>query len=101
MTAQELKTKLDSKEEIQLIDIREEYELELASIGGIHIPLGDVLSNLGKIRKDIPVVFYCKSGNRGGNMMAYLTNLGYSNLHNLDGGITTWAEQVDQSIQVY
>lgn len=101
MTVQELKAKLDANEDIQIIDIREEYEVELATMGGEHIPLGNVLSSLDRIRKDVPVIFHCKSGDRGNKMVTYLGNLGFTNLHNLEGGITAWAEHIDKSIKVY
>lgn len=101
MTVHELKAKLDANEPVQIIDIREEYELQLATIGGLHLPLGSVLSNLDKINKDIPVVLHCRTGERGRKMVAYLSNMGYNNLHNLEGGINAWAENIDHSIKTY
>ena len=56
ISVEELKAKFDNSENFQLIDIREDYELELACIGGDHIPMGEVRNNLDKIRKDIPVI---------------------------------------------
>ena len=101
MTVEELKSKLDEGQDIQIIDIREQYEREIASMNAEHIPLGDVMSNLDKIRKDIPVVIHCKSGDRGGKLTFYLKKQGYSNVHNLEGGINAWAERIDSSIQPY
>ena len=42
ISVEELKAKFDNSENFQLIDIREEYELELACIGGEHFPMGEV-----------------------------------------------------------
>jgi len=101
ISVQELKAKFDNSEDFQLIDIREEYELELACIGGDHIPMGDVRSNLDKIRKDIPVIMHCRTGVRGGNMVVFLSDNGYDNLYNLEGGINAWAEQIDSTMNTY
>ena len=49
ITVQELKTKIDNKEEFQLIDVREENEREFTNIGGDHIAMGSVMQHLDKI----------------------------------------------------
>ena len=59
ITVLELKQKLDSKEDIQLIDVREEYEYEIANIGAELIPLATVLDNADRIPKDKPVQPHC------------------------------------------
>ena len=40
ITVTDLKSKIDSQEDIQLIDIREAYEQDICSIGGELIPMG-------------------------------------------------------------
>ena len=57
----ELKKMMDSDEDFQLIDVREEHEVDIASIGGELIPMGDIIDNLDKISKDRKVVIYCHS----------------------------------------
>ena len=101
ISVEELKAKFDNSENFQLIDIREDYELELACIGGDHIPMGEVRNNLDKIRKDIPVIIQCRGGKRSGNMVVFLSDNGYDNLYSLEGGINAWAEQVDTTMNVY
>ena len=101
ISAVELKAKFDNSENFQLIDIREEYELEIACIGGDHIPMGEVRNNLDKIRKDIPVIIHCRGGKRSGNMVVFLSDNGYDNLYSLHGGINAWAEQIDTAMNVY
>ncbi len=102
VTVQELKSMMDNKVDFQLIDIRELHEVETASIGGTHIPMGEVMDNLDKIAKDKPVVIHCKSGGRSGNMVNLLTShLGMNNLYNLQGGILSWSDQIDTSIPKY
>ena len=56
ITAQELKSKIDNNDSFQLIDVRENYEYENANIGGVNIPLEDVLNSLDNISKGQQVV---------------------------------------------
>ena len=101
ISVEELKAKFDNSENFQLIDIREDYELELACIGGDHIPMGEVINSLEKIRKDIPVIIHCRSGKRSGNMVVFLSDNGFDNLYSLEGGINAWAKQIDTTMNVY
>jgi len=45
---------------------------------------------LAKISKDKPVLVYCRSGRRSTAATEALTGLGYTKVHNLEGGITAW-----------
>lgn len=102
ITATELKEKLDKKEDIQVIDVREAHERDVASIGGDHIPMGTVPQNVDKIDKDKEVVVYCRSGNRSGQVIRFLeSNHGFKNLSNLKGGILAWSDEVDSSLPKY
>ena len=102
ISVQELKSRLDSKEDLQIIDVREPYEAEICSMGGELIPMGEVLENVNKIRKDIPVVVHCRSGKRSAAVIQALESQhGFSNLINLEGGILAWADQIDTSLAKY
>jgi rhodanese-related sulfurtransferase len=101
ITVQELKDKLDSGEDFQLIDVREDFEYETSNIGGQLIPLGGILIEADKISKDKPVVIMCRSGKRSAAAIAQLEALGYTNLSNLQGGILAWASDIDPDMQVY
>lgn len=101
ITVQELKEKLDNKEDFQLIDVREDFEYETSNIGGQLIPLGGIVIEADKISKDKPVVIMCRSGKRSAAAIAQLEALGYTNLSNLQGGILAWASEVDPDMQVY
>lgn len=98
----ELKNKIDSGEEFQLIDVRENDEVEYCNIDGEHIPMGEVMERLGEIRKDVPVIVHCKSGARSGAIVQALeSGKGFSNVYNLKGGILAWAREIDPSIPQY
>jgi len=101
VTVSELKKMRDEKADFQLIDVREAHELEICEIGGEHIPMGDVMDNLGKISKDKQVVIHCRSGARSGAICQALETQGYNNVYNLKGGIIAWANEIDPSLTKY
>jgi adenylyltransferase/sulfurtransferase len=102
LTVQELKHLLDSKADIQLIDVRETYERDIASIGGENIPLGTVLDNADKIDRHRQVVIYCRSGKRSGDaVLALEREHGFERLYNLKGGILAYADAIDPSLTKY
>ena len=86
----------------QLIDVREVHEVELCSIGGVHIPMGEILDRSEEIRRDVPVVIHCRSGQRSQAVVTALENhFGFTNLHNLEGGILAWAREIDPTLEAY
>lgn len=101
ITVQELKQKLDNKEDVQIIDVREPFEYEVSNIGGVNIPLAGVLIEADKIRKDKPVVMQCRSGARSAAAIMQLEQQGYTNLYNLKGGILAWAAEIEPGMPVY
>lgn len=92
---------LDNKEDFQLIDVRELHEVEIAQIGGEHIPMGEVMDNLDKIRKDKKVIIHCRSGKRSGVIVEALKSKGITNAYNLVGGILAYADEIDPSLAKY
>lgn len=102
ISVKELKSWMDKKEDFQLIDIREDYELDICNIGGEHIPMGDILDQTDKISKDKKVVVHCRSGKRSASIIQMLEEQnGFSNLYNLQGGILAWAQEIDPSMPTY
>src|SRR5208282_4947803 len=62
ITVKELKRRIDAGEDVQLIDVREPYEYQIAQIGGKLIPQNDVPNRLSEIDPSREVVVQCKSG---------------------------------------
>jgi adenylyltransferase/sulfurtransferase len=95
ITATELKSLFDSKANFQLIDVREQHEFDDMNLKGELIPMGEVMENAERIAKDKQVVIHCRSGKRSAAVIQALeTQLGYSNLYNLKGGILAYIEEV-------
>lgn len=103
ITVQELKQKMDNNEDIQLIDVREEYEYEIANLKGELIPMGIAISVANnKISKEKDVIIHCRSGKRSAAVIDALeSEFGYTNLYNLKGGILAWSDEIDSSIPKY
>lgn len=93
----DLKKKIDSGENIKLLDVRENAEREEFNIGGSHIPVGQVQQmQLDAIEdwKDEEVIVYCRSGNRSGMACLFLEQAGFTNVTNLTGGMMSWRENI-------
>jgi rhodanese-related sulfurtransferase len=103
ITATELKRRLDSGEDIQLIDVREPNEYAFARIpNSVHIPLGQILNRMGEIDPARETVVHCKMGGRSARAIEALQRAGFQgNLTNLAGGITAWSNEVDPSVPKY
>lgn len=100
-TVAELKSKIDKKENFQLIDVRETFEYDTSNLKGENIPLAQVILEKEKISKDRPVVVHCRSGKRSAQAIKLLEQEGYDNLYNLKGGILAWKENFDPEMIVY
>ncbi|NNC83436.1 MAG: molybdenum cofactor biosynthesis protein MoeB, partial [Flavobacteriales bacterium] len=102
ITVGELSERLDKGEDVQVIDVREPNEYEIANIGAELIPKSTVESKLESISRDRPVVVHCRSGKRSHDVIALLQERhGYDNLLNLEGGILAWAQEIDETMATY
>ena len=85
-----------------LLDIREEWELMLASLSAaVHIPMGQIHDRLGELDREREIVVMCHHGRRSRQVVAFLKQNGFSNVFNLTGGIVAWARDVDPDIPDY
>ena len=85
-----------------LLDIREPYELDICSIGGLHIPMGDVANRVSEIDKSKEVIVLCRSGKRAESVANLLTvDFSFPNVSIFKGGILGWIDQVDNSLEAY
>ncbi|MEK6282106.1 MAG: molybdopterin-synthase adenylyltransferase MoeB [Acidobacteriota bacterium] len=103
ITASELKARLDRGDDIQIVDVREPNEYEIARIPGTTlIPLGQVVSRMGEIDPSRETIFHCKGGVRSAKAIAALQGAAFPGLMvNLKGGITAWSNEVDPSVPKY
>ncbi|MBI1912577.1 MAG: rhodanese-like domain-containing protein [Deltaproteobacteria bacterium] len=82
---------LEKKETVILIDVRTPEEHNDAHIpGSILMPL-DTLGSVKKLPEDGRIVLYCRSGKRSLKALEVLSNKGFKDLTDLEGGIQGWA----------
>ena len=82
-----------NKDETVVVDVREDKEVQTGIINGAkHIPLGSLSDQMSQLNnaKDKPILIYCRSGNRSSTACQKLTQLGFSDVYNLAGGIMSW-----------
>lgn len=103
ISVEELAIKLDEKEDLFLLDVRNMNEYEICHLAdALLIPMNTIPEHLDKIPKDKPVIVYCHHGMRSASVIRYLQqNHGYTNLSNLVGGIHAWAVEIDETMEVY
>ncbi|SEW35496.1 Rhodanese-related sulfurtransferase [Chitinophaga sp. YR573] len=99
ITAEELKKRIDSGEDLNIVDVREPHEHAEFNIGGVLVPLGDIramqVDELEDL-KDEEVIVYCRSGGRSSQAAMILETMGFSNVKNLAGGMLAWQEKFGQ-----
>jgi adenylyltransferase/sulfurtransferase len=102
ISVQALKEILDNQPQVKIIDVREDFERDIAVIPGtMHIPMGQVESRLGEFQKDEEIVVHCKLGGRSAQICGLFAQHGYTNVSNVVGGITAWSQEIDSSVPTY
>jgi len=104
-----------------LLDVREEWELAVASIPAstagaagsagsaepaagpaiVHVPMGEIAQRIGELDPRRETVVMCRSGRRSLEVARYLQRSGFQSVSNLTGGILAWSRELDPSIPEY
>ena len=96
ITVEELKSRMDAGEELNLIDCREPHEYAEFNIGAVLLPLGKIQTmQIDEIEdlKEEEIIIHCRSGVRSGQACLFLDAMGYKNTKNLVGGMLDWQEK--------
>lgn len=102
ITPTELKTRLDKGDTLVLLDVREQWEFDLAKLNGSTlIPLGNLPQSLAKLNRDAEIIAICHHGMRSADATNFLLQQGFPNVKNLVGGIDAWSAQIDRSVPRY
>lgn len=103
ITATRFKERLDTGDDLQIIDVRELNEYEIARIpDSLLIPLKEVVGRMEEIDQRRETVVHCKGGARSAKAIKALREAGFQGkLLNLKGGITAWSDEVDPSVPKY
>jgi molybdopterin/thiamine biosynthesis adenylyltransferase/rhodanese-related sulfurtransferase len=92
ISAHQLKSLMDSGEPFRLIDVREPFEYEIANLGGLLIPMGELEERINEVPTNEKLVVMCKSGVRSAKACHLMHQMGWRNIFNLEGGILGWAD---------
>ena len=98
----ELKRKMENNGAFAIVDVREEFEYDIARIEGSKlIPLGELPERLDELQKDEEIILLCKSGTRSAHAAQLLRAAGFARAYSLEGGVDAWADQIDPAMQKY
>ncbi len=110
ISVQEVATKRANNDNFILVDVRESNELTVANLGDsvIHLPLSivaqkqmEALPNSISNNKDAEIVVFCHHGGRSAQVVGWLKHHGWTNVHNMVGGINAYAIAIDPTIRRY
>ncbi len=104
MTVQTLNNRVKAGTPPFLLDVRQPFEWEIASIGANKtIPLDELPARLDELNgyQEAEVVVHCKSGGRSAKAVGILQEAGFKRVLNLKGGTLAWSEQIDPAVPKY
>jgi monothiol glutaredoxin len=101
LQAPALKAMIDSGAPFELVDVRTEWERDIARIEGSRLLDQGYHEYLLALDRSTPLVFQCHHGIRSQAAAEYCEGLGFTRLFNLSGGIDAWSQLVDSSVPRY
>ena len=102
ISVHQLKRLQDENTEFILLDVRENFEVNISKIpGSHHIPMNQIPNRLEELNSKKDIIIYCKSGVRSASVCEYLINKNFKSLKNVKGGIKSWSIEIDPSIPLY
>ena len=102
MDVAELKRRLDEGETLHLVDVRPADERARAAIpGAMALEGNDGMAAVSGLSKDVPVIFYCHTGQRSQAAAEHFRLQGFHKVYNLAGGVDAWSQHVDPSVPRY
>lgn len=95
ITAKELEQKIKTNKKVNIIDVREDFEVAMGKVvGAKHIPLGDIPDRLKELNKNEHYYIICQSGGRSASACEFLSYHGYQ-VTNVAGGMMSWHGEVE------
>jgi rhodanese-related sulfurtransferase len=104
MTPHELNERLRSPNPPHLLDVRQPEEFAIVALpDATLVPLGELPARVDEIEgwRNEEVIVYCHHGIRSAQAVAHLQALGFSQVHNLAGGIDRWTSEVEPALPRY
>ncbi len=101
---QEVKNRLDQKDDFILLDCREQGEYDLVHIENSRLlPMSELETRVGELGdlKEKEIVVYCHHGRRSMMVTKWMLDQGFSHVKSMAGGIDRWSEEIDPNLQRY
>jgi rhodanese-related sulfurtransferase len=99
---EELNAALQAGQDVQLLDVREDWEFTLARLeGALWIPLAELGRRLEELDRQRPLVVYCHHGIRSLHAALALRSRGFEQARSLRGGIDRWSQEIDPTVPRY
>jgi sulfur-carrier protein adenylyltransferase/sulfurtransferase len=101
ISVEELKRRLDAKEDLFILDVREQNEYNICNLNGVLIPLNELPRRVHELDPNKEMVVHCKMGGRSARAVGFLQQAGFTKVKNLTGGILAWADRIDPKVPKY
>jgi rhodanese-related sulfurtransferase len=105
ITASEVKEKIEARDSLALIDVREHSERAICRIDGAEsIPMRIIPQHLAELRERAArahLIFYCHHGVRSLQVVNWLRRQGIAACQSLSGGIDGWSLEIDPQVPRY
>jgi rhodanese-related sulfurtransferase len=101
---QSVHRKLAAREDLLLVDCREQDEWDLVRIpGATLLPMSQLAGRIVEIEphKDRQVVIHCHHGGRSLQVAQFLRKQGFQGAQSMAGGIDEWSRTIDPSLPRY
>jgi len=97
----DLKARLDRKDPLVLLDVREDWETALCRLeNATHIPIEEIEFRTAELDQADDIVVYCHHGVRSAAVASFLRQQGFKAV-NLQGGLDQWARAIDPGMKRY
>jgi phage shock protein E len=85
----------DAPDDLVILDVRTPEEFAEGHLDGavlVDFYDADFADQLAELDPDVPYVVYCRSGNRSGQTLPLMQQLGFGSALDIGGGILAWAD---------
>jgi sulfur-carrier protein adenylyltransferase/sulfurtransferase len=101
ISVEELKQRLDARDDLFILDVREPHEYQICNLKGHLIPLNDLPRRVNELDSSKEMVVHCRSGVRSAKAVEFLHQAGFTKAKNLAGGILAWSDRIDPKVPKY
>jgi rhodanese-related sulfurtransferase len=102
MTPTELKARLDRRDPLTVVDVREPWEVQICRLdNSLHIPMEEIPFRLDELNSDEEYVVVCHQGVRSAAICDWMERQGFMRVSNLAGGLDAWSRTIDPAMRRY